>query len=169
MSHDHTYATTLAWSGSTAVGYRSYDRAHRLSIAGATLELSADPAFRGDPALPNPEQLLLAAASSCQLLSFLALAAAAGLDVTAYDDDAEALLAAAGPPADSADRPDLPDRPDTAERRRISRIVLRPRVCVAAGTDADRVLTLLQTAHEQCYIANTLNAEVVLEITVVTA
>lgn len=155
MSHDHTYLTRLAWAGSTAAGYRSYDRAHRLALAGTTLEVSADPAFHGDPALPNPEQLLLAAASSCQLLSFLAVAAIAGLDVTAYDDAAQALMPAVGADGDSA------------AGVRITRIVLRPRVTVAAGTDPDQVLALLRTAHEQCYVANTLNAEVVLEPTVV--
>ena len=84
--HTHTYRTELAWVGSTGVGYDAYDRAHRVDAAPAeaALDLSSDPAFRGDPARLNPEQLLVAAASSCQLLSFLAVAARARLDVVGY-------------------------------------------------------------------------------------
>ena len=54
--------------------------------------MSADPAFRGDATRMNPEQLLVMAAASCQLLSFLAVAARARLDVVAYEDEAEAAM-----------------------------------------------------------------------------
>src|SRR5258708_1309464 len=69
VQHAHHYSATCAWSGSTAGGYESYDRTHRATAPPATAELTlaSDPAFRGDPALLNPEQLLVLAASSCQL------------------------------------------------------------------------------------------------------
>jgi organic hydroperoxide reductase OsmC/OhrA len=62
----HRYRTTAAWQGSTAAGYDGYDRGHevRAAPAEAVLALSGDPAFRGDPRRLNPEQLLVAAASS---------------------------------------------------------------------------------------------------------
>ncbi|MEP6696532.1 MAG: OsmC family protein [Pseudonocardiales bacterium] len=147
MAHVHRYRSHLVWEGSTAAGYRSYGREHRLVTPPSTVQfrLSSDPAFRGDPALPNPEQLLLASASSCQLLSFLAGAARAGIDVLAYDDEAEAVM------------------PEDEAPVRITRIVLRPQIVVAAGTDIDRVRSLVAEAHESCYVANTLNAEMVLE------
>lgn len=97
----HTYATALTWHGSTGEGYGTYSRDHDVTAAPAeqTISLSADPSFRGDAARLNPEQLVVAAASSCQLLSFLAVAARAGLDVVAYDDDATAVMdLAADPP-----------------------------------------------------------------------
>ena len=144
---DHRYETTLAWSGSTASGYRSYTRAHDVALGDDILTLSADAAFRGDASLPNPEQLLLAAASSCQLLSFLALAARAGLDVVSYRDDAAAVM-----PAD-------------AEPLRITRIDLAPHVEVR-GAHADDVARLLHEAHHGCYVANSLSAQVVLAPTV---
>jgi organic hydroperoxide reductase OsmC/OhrA len=106
--------------------------------------MSADPAFRGDPELPNPEQLLLAAASSCQLLSFLALVAGEGIDVVSYEDRAEALM-----PVD--------DKPV-----RITGITLRPRVVVATG-DPDRVRALMERAHHDCFIANSVNAVITIE------
>ena len=153
MATIHRYRSQLSWTGSTAAGYRGYGRTHQVSTppAAAGLELSADPAFRGDPEQQNPEQLLLAAASSCQLLSFLALAAQAGVDVQNYQDDAEA------------------EMPTTAERMRITRITLRLRITVAAGTDLDLVRQLVERGHEGCYIANTLTADVLIEPTIGTA
>ncbi len=109
------------------------------------LRLSADPAFRGDPTRHNPEQLLLAAASSCQLLSFLALASRKGMDVLAYSDGAEAVM------------------PTDVTPVWITDIVLRPQILVARGTDHEQVLRLVDRAHEQCYVADTLNAGVRLE------
>src|SRR5207302_6235228 len=88
LTHDHRYTTTCTWSGSTAAGYEQYERDHTAAAppAAARLELSGDPAFRGDPGRLNPEQLLVMAASSCQLLSFLAAAARARVDVIGYQD-----------------------------------------------------------------------------------
>lgn len=145
----HTYAAQLAWSGSTAEGIRAYRREHTVSAPPATtgLTLSADPAFRGDPDLLNPEQLLVAAASSCQLLSFLAVAARAGVDVVGYQDHAEGFM-------DDTDAP-----------ARISRITLRPRITTAA--DPDEVAHLVQQGHERCFIAHSLSSDVVVEPTVV--
>src|SRR5436853_7227399 len=127
----HRYSARCEWQGSTAAGYDAYDRAHRAVAppARATLALTADPAFRGDAALLNPEQLLVLAAASCQLLSFLAVASRARIDVWEYDDDAEASM------------PELP-RPT-----RIREIRLRPRIKVAPGTDAAQVLHLCDVAH----------------------
>ena len=55
----HSYRAQVQWAGSTAAGYEAYPRAHSAFMPPATdgLDLSADGAFRGDPDLPNPEQL----------------------------------------------------------------------------------------------------------------
>ncbi|MHA3702663.1 OsmC family protein [Jatrophihabitans sp. YIM 134969] len=147
MAATHVYTASLAWTGSTAVGYRGYSRAHRVVTPPAATDLivSADPSFKGDPALLNPEQLLLASASSCQLLAFLALAARAGIDVVSYRDDAEARM------------------PATRDRMRITGITLRPRIDVAGEVDLAEVERLTHVAHDECYIANTLACEVVVE------
>lgn len=149
----HTYATSVQWEGSTGVGYRAYSRAHTATAAPATttVPLSADAAFRGDSARLNPEQLLVVAASSCQLLSFLAVAAQHKIDVRGYADDADGVM------------------DDTALPARIGRIVLRPVVTVAPGTDAGEVVRLAHLAHDGCYIANSLTSQVELHVTVVGA
>lgn len=154
MSHvTHQYRTSLTWGGSTGLGYDAYDRAHHLRAVGPdqVLDLSSDPSFRGDAALLNPEQLLVAAASSCQLLSFLAVAARARLDVTAYRDDAVAVMPEGDPPV------------------RITRIDLHPTVTLSAGdrppTEEGRLRHLTEVAHRECFVANTLRCEVVVHAT----
>ncbi|MEA2474809.1 MAG: hypothetical protein QOE06_2724 [Thermoleophilaceae bacterium] len=147
MSRVHTYATSLSWNGSTAAGYDDYERSHTVSAAPAedSLRLSSDPAFLGDASLLNPEQLLVAAASSCQLLSFLAGAARARVDVLEYTDQAEGTM-------DESDRPAW-----------IQRIVLRPRIVVGAGTSEERVRKLVDLGHRHCFIANSLRSEIEIE------
>lgn len=143
----HHYRAQVQWTGSTGLGYAAYPRAHSAYLPPAVegLDLSADPHFRGDADLPNPEQLLVLAASSCQLLSFLAVAARARVDVLSYSDQAEAVM-----PED-----DLPVR--------ITRITLRPHIVVAEGTDIAKVTRLVDLAHRECYVANTVSSEMVLE------
>ena len=144
----HRYQTRCVWNGSTGVGYDHYRREHEMtaSPATATLAVSSDPAFRGNPSLLNPEQLLVMAASSCQLLSFLAVAARARLDVVSYEDEAEAMM------------------PEDDKPVRIVAIRLRPRIVLAAGSgDEARVRQLVELAHRECYIANSLKTEITVE------
>src|SRR6185295_1170294 len=75
--------------GDGTTNYTTYGRQYRVSIDGKPeLTGSADPTFRGDAALHNPEDLFLIAISSCHMLSYLALCARARINVTAYRDDA---------------------------------------------------------------------------------
>ena len=143
----HRYTTGVEWSGTTAVGYDDYVRAHDAWAppADARLRLSGDAAYRGDAELLNPEQLIVMAASSCQLLEFLAIAAKARIDVVEYSDAAEGTM-------DESDEP-----------ARIQRIQLRPRIVVRPGPSEDRVRRLVALAHEQCYVANSIASEIVVE------
>jgi organic hydroperoxide reductase OsmC/OhrA len=81
MARSHRYETTVTWTGNTGTGtsgYRDYQRTHEISAAGKpTLPGSSDPAFRGDPARWNPEELLVASLSQCHMLP-RALRAAGG-------------------------------------------------------------------------------------------
>ena len=148
----HSYDTHLLWNGSTKAGYHDYLRDHRaVAPPAAEIALSADPHFRGDPQYTNPEQLLVMAASSCQLLSFLALAARRGIDVVDYEDEAHG------------------EMPDDGMPMRITRILLKPVITVAGDADSDLVEQLVHEAHYGCYIANSLNTDVIVEPTVVRA
>lgn len=150
-AHIHRYRARCSWQGSTGVGYERYGRGHTVSAppAAGELALSSDPAFRGDPARMNPEQLLVMAAASCQLLAFLAVAARARLDVVSYEDDAEA------------------EMPEDDKPVRITTIRLRPRIVLRPGrADEARVRQLVDLAHRECYIANSLKTEIVVEPTI---
>ena len=151
----HRYDVRCSWTGSTGVGYEKYERAHVVGAppAAAVLLLSSDPAFLGNATLLNPEQLLVMSASSCQLLAFLAVAARARVDVVAYEDHAEAVMPEDDPPT------------------RIKTIRLCPRITVAGGSSGaqateTRVRQLVELAHRECFIANSLKAEVIVEPTV---
>jgi organic hydroperoxide reductase OsmC/OhrA len=100
---------------------------------------------KGDPSVLNPEQLLLSAASSCQALWFLHLAAKARLDVVEYVDAATAVM------------------PHDADPVRITEITLRPRMVLAGEAREQRIRKLVQTAHEHCFVANSLNSEMTIE------
>ena len=145
----HTYETHLRWSGSTGEGLRAYSRNHAATAPPAASEtaLSADPAFGGDPARLNPEQLVVMAASSCQMLSFLGAAARAGVDVLSYRDRATSHL-------------DL-------EAGRLSTVHLAVTVEVAAGTGEARVRELAEAAHRTCFVANSLSVPVEVAVAVV--
>ncbi len=134
-----------SWSGSTAEGWEHYDRAHTARAEPAKQELTVTTAeSKGDPDHLNPEQLLLVAASSCQMLWFLHLAAKARIDVVAYEDRCEAEM-----PGD-----------------RIERVVLRPEIVVRGDAKRERVVHLCELAHRECNIAKSLSCPVELEPTV---
>jgi organic hydroperoxide reductase OsmC/OhrA len=150
----HLYTSHVVWSGSTATGYEAFDRRHAGSVpeGGFTIPLSGDAAFGGDPAVPNPEQLLVLAAASCQLLSFLAVAARARLDVLHYSDDA------------------VGEMPEVTGPTALSRIRLRPQITLTdtlveggGPVTESRVRHLCEVAHRECYIANSLRTDVLVE------
>jgi len=150
----HEYRMRLQWEGNRGEGtsnYGGYDRLFRIRMDGKPDLLgSADPAFRGDPNMHNPEELLLAALSSCHMLSYLALCAQRGVTVLEYSDEAEAVLtltAAGGGQFASA--------------------TLHPRVRVAGPEQETLARALHDAAHEVCFIAASCNFPINHECTVV--
>src|SRR5437763_13281500 len=144
------YQARIRWTGSTGLGWDSYDRTHTASAPPAEAEIGMTTGeSKGDPRLNNPEQLVVMAASSCQMLWFLHLAAKARIDVTRYEDHADA------------------EMPEDEEPVRLTRITLRPRIEVAGDAKDERVIRLAEKAHERCYVANSLNTRVVVEPSVV--
>ncbi|PWC34083.1 OsmC family protein [Azospirillum sp. TSO35-2] len=143
-NRQHRYSVRLDWTGNLGTGtssYRGYSRDHALT-AGTKPAIpgTSDPAFRGDPARWNPEELLVAALSSCHQLWYLHLCSTAGIVVIAYSDDAEGVMEEE---ADGAGQ--------------FSAAVLRPRVTLAPGSDRDRAVALHHEAAEKCFIARSVN------------
>jgi organic hydroperoxide reductase OsmC/OhrA len=145
----NTYETRVRWTGSTGLGWDHYDRTHVATAPGVEQEVKVTTGeSKGDPAMLNPELLLLMAASSCQMLWFLHLAAKARIDIVEYDDEATALM------------------PTDEQPVRITEITLRPRIVVSGAASEERVHKLAHTAHEHCFVANSLSAQMTLQPTV---
>jgi len=148
----HTYSVDLAWTGAGASGtasYTSYSRDHEVRIGSKPPLLgSSDPAFRGDPSRFNPEELLVSALAQCHMLWFLHLAAAAGIVVVGYEDQAVGTM-----------------RIEAAGHGQFREVVLRPRVVVGRSTllsgEAPVTDALLadvhRKAHEHCFISRSVN------------
>jgi organic hydroperoxide reductase OsmC/OhrA len=143
MAKEHSYRMNLTWSGAAAgpvESYERYSREYRIEMDGkAPLVGSADPLFRGDRSLLNPEELLLAALSSCHMLSYLAHAARRGVVVVRYEDAASGTMTLAGGGG------------------HFTEVVLRPRVTIRAGSDAALAQRLHEDAHRDCFIASSVN------------
>lgn len=141
MKNPHTYKSQLIWDGNLGEGtstYPGYGRQYRVVIDGKPdLHGSADPLFRGEAEKHNPEDLLLAAVSSCHMLSYLALCARASINVVDYRDDASGDLVF-----------------DNKGGGRFEEIRLHPVVTLADAKDIDRAMALHEKAHELCFIAN---------------
>jgi organic hydroperoxide reductase OsmC/OhrA len=147
-THTHHYAATIRWAGNRGTGtsgYRDYDRDWDWLAEGMeVVHGSADPAFRGDGARHNPEDMLVAALSSCHLLWYLHFCADAGIVVTAYEDNATGEMAT--------------QRGGAGE---FVSVTLRPRVTIApddeGAGDTEKALALHEKAHEFCFIARSVN------------
>jgi organic hydroperoxide reductase OsmC/OhrA len=146
----HLYRASIAWSDPDGtVRGSKHTRDHVIRIAGKPdILASSDPAFRGDPARHNPEDLLLASLSSCHMLWYLDLCGRAGIVVTRYVDEPEGVMVT-----------------DRATGGHFERVTLRPTVTIASG-DIEQARTLHHDAHRFCFIANSVNFPVVCEPTI---
>ncbi len=140
----HTYPFSIEWRGNTLEA--DYTRDAVASAPGkVTLPVSSAPEYAGNALRWNPEDLLGAALANCHMLTFLALAAKAKLEVRAYEDHAEAIL-------------------DTVDKvTSVATICLRPTIRVAPGTSMAKVMDLFQKAHKYCFVANSIKSKVVME------
>jgi organic hydroperoxide reductase OsmC/OhrA len=141
----HRYAVTVEWTGNTGTGtsgHRNYGRQHEISAGTEKPRIpgSSDPAFRGDPARWNPEELLVASLSACHKLWYLHLCANAGIVVVDYVDCAEGIME------------------ETADGSgRFQSVTLGPKVTAASGCDIAKARELHNLAHTMCFIANSVN------------
>jgi organic hydroperoxide reductase OsmC/OhrA len=140
----------VRWTGNTGVGtsgFRNYKRDHEISASGKPpIPASSDPAFRGDKARYNPEELLVASLSTCHMLWYLHLGADAGIVVTEYHDDASGAMAVTD---DGGGH--------------FTQVTLRPVVKVASAVDPELARRLHEQAHHLCFIANSVNFPVLCE------
>ncbi len=143
---EHHYGARLEWTGAArgpTRTYAAYSREYRVDFEGKPSLLgSADPVFRGDGGLHNPEDLIVAALVTCHMLSYLALCALEGLPVVAYSDNATGTMI------------------EEQGSGRFSSALLRPEVTLdSESNDAQlaRAHALHDVARAACFIANSVN------------
>lgn len=150
-----TYRASIVWSGTAAAAdfvTGKYSREHTWTFdGGVTVPASSSPSVVrapwSNPANVDPEEALVAAISSCHMLTFLYLASRARFAVTSYRDDAVGVMT-----------------PNERGVPWVSRVTLAPRITYAdrAPTPAEAA-DLHHHAHEQCYIAQSVKTEIVVE------
>jgi organic hydroperoxide reductase OsmC/OhrA len=149
MASPHLYRTKLTWTGGSngpAVSYDSYSRQYRFEFDGkASIDGSADPSYRGDPSLVNPEELFVASVAACHMLTYIAFAVRARMDVHSYVDECEGVM-------------QMVDG-----RMKITDVILRPTIVLGPGADLDKAISLHDQAHDQCFIANSVTCDIKVE------
>jgi organic hydroperoxide reductase OsmC/OhrA len=149
-----TYTATIRWSRDGAEGFAKgqFSRAHVWAFdGGAVVPASASPhivpAPWSDAAGVDPEEAFIASLASCHMLFFVDFARRAGFVVDDYVDEAEGEL---GKRADG--------------RMAMTRVTLHPRVSWGGDPPDEVALAdLNHKAHEACFIANSVNTEVVID------
>jgi organic hydroperoxide reductase OsmC/OhrA len=149
----HTFSATIAWTrdGSAFTDQR-YSRAHSwtfdggLQVPASSSPLSV-PVPMSNPANVDPEEALVAATSSCHMLWFLHIAANAGYVIDNYRDE----------PIGEMHRNDK-------GKLAITRITLRPFIVFDGRQPSEDDLDALHhKAHDECYIANSIKADIIIE------
>ncbi len=144
MNKEHHYSLNIEWTGNLGTGtsdYRAYTRNHLISAEGKpNLLASSDPHFRGDKARYNPEELLVAALSSCHMLSYLHVCAINGVVVLEYSDNATGTMV---------------ENPDGSGQ--LAEVTLNPEVKVKDSSMNERAIELHDQAEKLCFIARSVN------------
>jgi len=144
MSYKHLFKAKLNWDSEqdlTASSNKRLIKRHSIVIEGKELlHVSAAKAFKGDPELYNPEDLLLSSVVSCHMMSYLYVCAQKGIDIVSYQDKAEATL----------------EVQENGSGRFIE-VRLFPQVIIRNREQIAQALLLHQEANKLCFIANSCN------------
>lgn len=141
----HHYQATIQWTGNEGSGtsdYKAYSRNHVISVPNKSAEIlgSSDPAFRGDKARYNPEDLLVASISACHQLWYLHVCAINKVLVVSYIDHATGTMVEKENGSGS-----------------FSEVILNPIVTVTEENMVEKAYELHHEANKMCFIANSCN------------
>ncbi|MEL1253940.1 OsmC family protein [Flavobacterium sp. DGU38] len=141
MSFKHLFKANLNWTSKqnpAETTSKIYSRTHQIKIKGKPiLDVSAAKAFKGDPQLYNPEDLLLSSLVACHMMSYLYVCSQNGIEVLEYTDNAEATLEVS---ADGSGR--------------FTEVRLYPKVKIVNTDQIELALELHKKANQLCFIAN---------------
>ena len=151
----HKYEAKVTWSRQSSEKFtdNKYSRAHEWAFdGGVKVRASSSPSVVPLPLSAadavDPEEALVASASSCHMLYFLFFAAKKGFFVDRYEDEAFGVL-----------------EKNAAGKMFVSKITLRPQVTFSGDKTptADEMQAMHHSAHEECFIAQSLKSEMTIE------
>lgn len=146
----HEYRANVTWErGDQPFTDNKYSRGHTwrfdggVNVPGSSAPSSV-PLYSREDAV-DPEEALVAAVSSCHMLFFLAFCAIKGFRVDRYADDAVGTMSK-----------------NEKGKLFVSHVALKPLVTWSGDKrpTPEEIDRLHHRAHEECYIANSLRAEV---------
>ena len=141
------HRATISWNRETeSFAYDDYSRSHLWKFPGGpVVEAASAPEYLGDPTRADPEQALVAAISSCHMLTFLALASKKRFVVDRYEDPAVGVM-----------------EKNEDGKLAITRVVLKPSIDFSGERQpsAEETLRMHHQAHEHCFIANSVRTHV---------
>jgi organic hydroperoxide reductase OsmC/OhrA len=141
---------TLTWKrGDTPFEYQKYSRDHTWKFDGGhEMQASAAPAYLGNPKFVDPEEAFVASLSSCQMLTFLAVACKKKFVLDDYVDEAVGHM-----------------EKNAEGKLAITRVTLRPQLKFSGDKQpaAEEIEEMNHMAHEQCFIANSVKTEITIE------
>ncbi|EKF74579.1 hypothetical protein A11A3_08130 [Alcanivorax hongdengensis A-11-3] len=140
------HGATVAWhlGPDENFEYETFKRDHEWTFAGGeVVQASASPDFFGCANRVNPDEAVIAATSSCHMLTFLAIAAKQKHKVLSYIDQ----------PRGTVEK-------NRDGRMAITRIELRPRVVFDEDLSDEAIERMHASAHRNCFVANSLMADI---------
>lgn len=151
----HEYRATVTWKRQDGAAFtdQRYSRGHSwsfdggITVPGSSSPLSVKLPYSVAEAV-DPEEALVAALSSCHMLTFLYVAAKQGFVVDAYEDEAVGVMSR-----------------NESGKMWVSKITLHPAITFTGDKrpSETQLDELHHLAHEECYIANSVKSEVVVD------
>ena len=150
----HEYRATVQWTrGDAKFTDQRYSRGHSWSFdGGITVPASSSPLSVRLPysvaEAVDPEEAFVAAVSSCHMLTFLYVAAKQGFVVDSYADEAVGEMTK-----------------NERGRMWVSKVTLAPAITFSGEKrpTPEQLDELHHLAHEECFIANSVKSEVVVQ------
>ena len=155
------YSAKVAWKRQPEEAFtdNKYSRGHSWEFdGGAIVAASSAPSIVPLPysveANVDPEEAFIASLSSCHMLFFLAIAGKRGFVIDQYIDNAIGIM-----------------EKDGDGKISITKVTLRPQATFSGDNQPtlEKLEKMHHQAHEQCFIANSVKTEVVIEVMIETA
>jgi organic hydroperoxide reductase OsmC/OhrA len=142
-----SYFCTIHWQGDNVRDYDQFARLHEITWPGGQTLVSGAAHLIQNPRQTNPEELFASAVGSCMMATILAVFSKAQIPVTAYEDRVEAVL-------------------EFVERRfRVTKVFLRPQITLQGNFAEDKLKSLIEKSHANCFISLSVKSNVIVEPT----